>query len=304
MQIRLKLTWATVHAACADLLQSLLGLLTTQELIGCVKELLVKDDVEVRRTWLASHSATHASQLHQKSLLALKARVEKDKRSDVSARTAVLDFVPQITDVMQSSSSTAVKRSALACVDSILDKYGRKEPETVAAAAKIIVGASGLGHTDARLHLLALFCLVSCVEVLGAGIIPILPQAFPKALEYLGSSVHEDGEEGKVQTAVFSFVEALLDHVPWMITGSFLDKLLRLLQQAAEGDCAAEVGESRRQLFQSMAKQMDAKECFAAVERNWSHAVQAGPDVRLKLISAPLARQLTRPRPRSSTSSS
>ena len=255
-----------VHMACGDLLEILLKLLPTADFIRAVDKLLGKSDDTLRC----------------KSLKAFEARVQREKHNDTSARTATLAFLPRIATLIESSDSLLLTHSAISCVDTILVKYGKKDTDAATSMASIVAGRHALGHSDERIRVLALLCLASCVEVLGAGFIPVLPLALPLALNDLSLSVKAAEVKRKLHDAALSFIAALLTHVPWMITGSYLDTVLGLCQFSAQADVEEIAGESRLQLLRLVAQQIDMKECLAALDRGWSAAIDAGPMVRIE----------------------
>ncbi|KAI9843176.1 MAG: snoRNA-binding rRNA-processing protein utp10 [Thelocarpon superellum] len=266
-----------LHDACGTLLKALLHLLSTPELITVVGTLLDGTDDEVGPPHEPLVDAADESQLRRRSLKAFEVRVEGEKPHDAAARTAIVSFVPRILRLVQSSDDALVIHAAIACIDRILEKYGKKDIPVATAAAEMIVGGKGLGHADARLRVLSLLSLASCVEILGAGIIPILPHALPQTFDYLQTSVADDGPNGRLHDACCTFVEALLTHVPWMMTSAHVDRLIHLSHRSAAASLGGASDESRRQLLQLLPRQVEVKECLAAVDRGWSDAVDAGP---------------------------
>jgi U3 small nucleolar RNA-associated protein 10 len=249
-----------LHSACGDVLESLLGLLSTSEFVKAVESLLDRPNDDLRR----------------KVLRSIEVRIDQENQSNAQSRLAMLNFLPQLTAIIRESSDILYKHTAVACVDKISEKYGKKDLEAVAAAAQTIASEHCLGQEDARLRVMALLCLASLVEILREGIVPVLPVAITKALEYIEESLEEDEEDLRLHNAAYAFISALVHRLPYMISGQYLDKLLLTSYDSAETELDEESDESRIQCLQLAAKQVDAKNMFGALAHSWDNAAQSG----------------------------
>ncbi|KAI9818592.1 MAG: snoRNA-binding rRNA-processing protein utp10 [Thelocarpon impressellum] len=250
-----------LYAACGEVLESLLHLLPTPDFIQSIETLLERPDEKLRC----------------KALKAFEIRLRSEKQGEKSAAASILAFLPRVASIIEGPSSMVLKHSAISCVDHILERYGKKDIDAVAAAAHTIAGPHGLRHDDDRLRVLSLLCLTSCVEILQAGIIPLLPHTVPQALGYLAASLEEGSGNEKIHDAVFSFLGAFLLYVPWMITGTHLDDILRLCHKSAQARLGEVADESRLQVLRLIPNHLDVKDCFGALDRNWSSAIETGP---------------------------
>lgn len=249
-----------MHAACGEVLGSLLGLLSTREFVKSVEGLLDRPNESMRR----------------KILRSLEVRIDQESHADAISRVAILGFLPQLTEIIRESKDVFYKRTAVACVDKISEKYGKKDLEAVSAAAETIASHHCLGQSDNHLRVMALLCLASLVETLREGIVSVLPTAIPKALEYMEESINHDNESQKLHSAGYVFITSLIHHLPYMISGRFLDRLLQISNASAEGGLEDEVDDSRIACLQFAAKQIDAKSLFTALEQDWEMATVAG----------------------------
>ncbi|KAH7418398.1 hypothetical protein BKA64DRAFT_730120 [Cadophora sp. MPI-SDFR-AT-0126] len=249
-----------LHNACGDVLESLLGLLSTSEFVKSVESLLDRPNEGLRR----------------KVLRSLEVRIDQENASDAVSRVAMLSFLPQLTAIIRESKDILYKHTAVGCVDKISEKYGKKDLEAVSAAAETIASVHCLGQSDNRLRIMALLCLSSLVEILREGIVSVLPVAIPKALEYMESSVQDNADSQKLYSAGYAFMSALAHHLPYMVSGAYLDKLLEISNVSAEADLDDEADESRMQCLQLLAKQVDAKSMFGALEKDWVRASTVG----------------------------
>jgi len=172
-----------------------------------------------------------------------------------------------------------LKLAAMECVDQISERFGKKNKGAIADAARVISGTQCLGHADNRLSTLAILCLASMVEILDQDIIPILPETLPRAYELLRKSIKKGSEDERLHNAVYTFISALLMHVPWIITGSNLDSILKLSYESSNADMGQSCDYSRRDSLQLLAKQTNAKDLFVALERSWAAAIASGLQV-------------------------
>jgi U3 small nucleolar RNA-associated protein 10 len=249
-----------LHGACGDVLESLLGLLSTSDFVKSVEGLLDRPSDSLRR----------------KILKSLEVRIDHESPSDGNSRSAMLGFLPQLTAIIRESKDVLYKHIAVGCVDKISEKYGKKDLEAVAAAAETIASNHCLGQSDNRLRVMGLLCLASLVEILREGIVSVLPSAIPKALEYMEASMKEDDESQKLHNAGYAFISALVHHLPYMLSGGYLDKLLEISNSSAEADLDDSADESRMDCMRLAAKQIDAKSMFGALEKDWERAAGMG----------------------------
>ncbi|KFY16939.1 hypothetical protein V491_05164, partial [Pseudogymnoascus sp. VKM F-3775] len=249
-----------LHNACGNVLERVLGLLSTSEFVKSVESLLDRPNEELRR----------------KILRSLEVRVDQEKQSNIAARQAMLSFLPQLTAIIRESSDILYKHIAVTCVDKISEKYGKKDLEAVAVAAETIAGEKCLGQDDERLQVMSLLCLASLVDILREGIVSVLPIAIPAALQYMAKTVEEGGENDKLHNAGYAFINALVEHLPYMISGAYLDTFLVISNKSAEADLEVEADESRIACLDLAAKQIEAKNMFTALQKNWPIAAKCG----------------------------
>ncbi|KAF9871644.1 hypothetical protein CkaCkLH20_10842 [Colletotrichum karsti] len=249
-----------LHECCGNALANLLNLLSIGEFIKSVENLLDRTEIDLRR----------------KVLRALEVRVDQENVANVASRNALLAFLPQLTAAIRDTDDIKYKHTAVACIDKIAEKYGKKDVETVAAAASTIAGVHCLGQPDLRLRVMALLCLASLVDVLQDGILPVLSLAVPQAILYIQQSVEQNEPAIELHNAGYSFIAALAQHLPYMLSGKYLDNILLASNQSAEADLNGEANEERLNCLKLLARKVDAKVMLASLEKNWIPATEAG----------------------------
>ncbi|KAK6205883.1 hypothetical protein LQW54_008073 [Pestalotiopsis sp. IQ-011] len=260
--------YKVLHDRCGDSLPKLLNLLPIGEFVKAVENLLDRPDIVIRR----------------KVLRALQVRIEREGQADAQSRTALLAFLPQLTAIIRTSDDMTYKYVAVECVDVIAQKYGKKDPEAVSAAAMTIAGDQCLGQSDVRLRSLGLLCLASLVDVLQDGMVPVLPAATPKCLAYLKESIVDAAKSAALHNACYTFMHALAQHLPYMLSGSILQQLLAVSSESAAAELDADASDSRVQCLQFLAKTVDAKAIFAALEANWVVAADRGFNATMEYL--------------------
>ncbi|KAI9887517.1 MAG: HEAT repeat-containing protein 1 [Watsoniomyces obsoletus] len=185
-------------------------------------------------------------------------------------------FIPRVATLLKEASDAHVQHAAIACLDTIIEKYGKSTADVVVAAAEVI-GSEGLGSGGGRIKVAALFCLRTAVEVLGAATVPVVATALPKALGLLETSMHSESESPQVCSAIFAFLSAIVATVPWMVTPQYLDTILKLVHRSTRGALAPVAQEDSMYALRLIAVHVPAKDCFAAIQRALPEAIAAGP---------------------------
>jgi U3 small nucleolar RNA-associated protein 10 len=249
-----------LHDRCGASLANLLSLLSIFEFLKAVENLLNRPDVNLR----------------QKVLKALEIRIDREGRSDAEARTALLSFLPELTAAIRNTSDVRHKHTAVVCIDKIAEKYGKKDLEMVTVVAGTIAGEHCLGQGDRRLRQIALVCLSTLVDVLQDSIVPVLPVAIPLTLMYLEQSLAGDKPEMDLVTACYVFLGGVAEHIPYVVSGQYLDQILGQSSASAEEELDEDAVEARTQCLNFVALQIEPKLFFNAMEKNWAFASESG----------------------------
>ncbi|RDA91408.1 hypothetical protein CP533_6899 [Ophiocordyceps camponoti-saundersi (nom. inval.)] len=256
-----------LRGRCGAALSNLLNLLSIGKFIKAVEDLLDKQDVELRH----------------KVLQALEERIEAEKNTDPASRKGLLAFLPLLTAAIRESSDMRFKYTAVTCVDKIAEKYGKMDVEAVVAAATTIAGDCCLGQSERRLRIMALLCLTSLVDVLQDAVVPVLPVAMPRAIAYLNESLDREPVDQELHAACYGFISSLAEHLPYMLS-PHTDDVLAVSNRSAVANPGKEANDGRSTCLGILARQVDAKDLFASLERNWEKALAAGLSAILELI--------------------
>ena len=188
-------------------------------------------------------------------------------------------FLPSLVTLAGESKNTSLQQAAVACIDQIVEKYGKKDIAVVTVATIVVSGSHCLESTDVKTRCSALLCLATMVEVLRDAFVPMVPRALSKALDHLALSVEEGVEDSRLHNAAYTFVTGLLLYLPWMIHGAYLERLLNVSFESANAEMGADSDELRLDALRLVAKSVDPQECYQALDRTWRTAVAQGPKV-------------------------
>jgi U3 small nucleolar RNA-associated protein 10 len=250
-----------VSQACGEVLGSLFSTLSLVDFLDTIEVLLQGPNDELRR----------------KVLRLLETRLRQTPERDNLSQIRVLDFIPNLVAIVESSPDTLLKHAAVSCIDRITDKYGRKDPSKIIPAAQVVASESCIGQTDDRIRYMGILCLASMAEVLGQSLIPALPATLKRSLELLETSLVPEKENSRLHDAVYTLFSALFVHLPFMISAAHLDKVILLSFKSANADIEESSDDSRQETLRLMARKVDVSATLGAVDRNWQHAVEAGP---------------------------
>ncbi|KAF3490614.1 U3 small nucleolar RNA-associated protein 10 [Arthroderma uncinatum] len=249
-----------ISDACGDALATLLGTLSLVDFIDTIEVLLKRPKDDLRR----------------KVLRLLENRLELTNDRDRASQLKALSFLSVLVGIVETSPDILLKHAAVACMEKISEKYGKKDPEKVVEAAVVVAGDKCMGQTDSRIRIMGVLCLASMTEVIADGIIPILPVALARSLDLLQGSMATKTRNPELHDAVYSLLSALLVHIPYMISPGDLDRVLQLSANSARAGLSQDCDDNRQDTLQLLAKRVDSKEVYNTVERNWDFSVSQG----------------------------
>ncbi|KAH6644814.1 armadillo-type protein [Boeremia exigua] len=253
-----------LYEGCSRVLARALDLLPSAELVKSAELLLAKADAQVQVAAIKSVQVRAGS-------------VVQNDRQSVEALVA---FLPSVENILQQSKSLDAKIISVSCIDSIVERFGKKDTSAVASVAQTIAGPQSLKHSDDRLRVLSLLCLTSIVDVLEDEFISILPSVLPIAFDYLSKAIDE--ENAGLHNAVYTLISDIVERLGYVFSREYLETALRLSHRSAAADLEDACDESRRGFYQSVSEHLSAQEVFAAIQSTWPHAVSQGFDASLE----------------------
>ncbi|KAI5783691.1 armadillo-type protein [Geopyxis carbonaria] len=219
----------------AAVLDRILELLTTPELVAVIEALLLKP----------------ASPFRASALNTFKARVASAARTDADA---MLALAPQIATIIASPlAADELKADALLCVQALTVKFSTP-PQTLIDA---VTGPGALGSPDTGLRVLSFVVLTHIATALATRVVPLLPRSVPAALTALRAPASP-----LESTAAWRYLQQLTTLVPSFMT-SYLPSLLPLTPPQPFLDALADHSELKP-LLTALTKHSPASAAAAA----------------------------------------
>ena len=250
----------SLRSPCDSILNTLLDFLPLSDSLTSLNPLLEQENGSLRRQVLKSFEQ----------------RISAAKPGDVATESACFQLLPPLLCLLVEIQDLTLKRIAIAIVDRVVDKYGRRNTSAVTEAASVVAGDKCLGSDDPQMQVLALLCLITLVEVLREAIIPVIPSILPRSLDLLQYSIDGNGQRAFLHNTVFRFFDALLLYVPWIVTGDHLLRFLKLSSHSASLDMSDDDELVRSNTLDLVGKQLDPHECIEALHQSWNEAVSKG----------------------------
>ena len=203
--------------------------------------------------------------------------LEKAKPGDKLVQDASVSCVRYIAPILGSSPNDAMKLAAIICIDKIAEKFGRARPQAFLYIPKALMDDHCLNKQNPTLCAAALLCLTALVDVLREDFIPYVPENLSKALDLLEGNVHRGSEASGLHNAGFSLFKAFLIDTPWVVSGRYLDRLLRFAQalSAESLHSKPKVGQEDG-VLELVAKEVSPVESLAALSRTLDDARKNG----------------------------
>ncbi|KAL8821982.1 MAG: hypothetical protein Q9223_000062 [Gallowayella weberi] len=229
-----------LRVSCQKLLDILLGGLPMTDFIYTIRGLLEGGNVQTSFDALKS----------------LELRLSQRNSIPAAGLEACLGFLPKLTSVIQESKDESTEHVALACVDHIVEHFGKKDIEIIISTTSTVTGAKCLGATNEEMYITSLLCLATIVEVLGVDFVQFIPHTLAKSLDSLNSKLDDGICSKRVHNSTYSFFSALLLYTPWAIAGPDLDLLLKVSHGSANADLGEECSAERRATLETWANAM------------------------------------------------
>ena len=193
-----------------------------------------------------------------------------------AAQKSSLAVLPQLSYILEESNHSQLRHAALTSVNIVVRRFGKQALPAALGAAKIVSQTEILGAEDQALRISALLCLATLVEVLKDSFTPLVPQVFPKALDYLIESFQKERKDHRLHNAAYSFFGALLSNTPWILTDSYLEPLVSACCGSASSRLGKECDDVRSTTLKSLARQVNPELCITALDKTWEIALSKG----------------------------
>jgi len=242
----------TLADKAAKVLSHVFHLLPLAELLHSARSVLARSEIEVQSILLQS----------------ITEQCRQVNSADNDGKNSLLNFMDVTTDIIKTSKDRDLKKGAISCIDNISECFGKQDISKVLSAARTMAGSDALGCPNLDVQIMALLCLASMVEILQDDFIELMPQLFPLTFDYFDLSIRPESCDANLNNACFSLINSMIEYLPFIFTGSLLDRSLQLAQASAQSTIATTVRESRSQYYELLTKKIGPAEMFSALKRN------------------------------------
>ena len=201
--------------------------------------------------------------------------------SDRETAQAALAYLSELENILQASDSDRMKAAAIACIDKITEKYGRKDIDATIKAAAVLSSDAGMAADSSSTRHLSVLTLCSIFDIVGEAAVPLVSETMKNAFDLIESSFEEAKEDAQLHDAAFTLVSTVVSNVPFMITEDDLDRILTLAAEAAFSDLPISCNDSRRDSLSTVARKMDISMLIASLSRSWTAIVENDIDAVL-----------------------
>lgn len=213
------------------------------------------------------------------ALRVLAAQFQHNPAKDSKTQSEAMRFLPAVETIIRTTSDEAFRHAAIACLDRMVEVYGRKSPDTVISTSSILIeGNKGLGSEHSRTQIMSLLCVASMMEVLKEAAVPIVSQALPKVLGLLRSSLQEGSRNEELHNAAFTLISSFLSHVPFMVSDENVVEILQLSYRSCVAEMDASCKELRIETLTLLARKVDLATIATSLIEAWK-AVLADTDL-------------------------
>lgn len=209
-------------------------------------------------------------QLPPLALRVLATQLQHKAPKDTKTQSQAVAFLPTIESIIASTDDEALRHASIACLDRIVEVYGRKSPDAIISASSTLFESDhGLDSQDARTQIMSILCLASMLEVLKEAAVPIVPQSMPKVLGLLRSSLSDEIWNAELHNAAFALVSSCISHVPFMISDENVVELIEICFRSCAARMDASCKESRVDTLSLMAHKLDLSTLTASLNQAW-----------------------------------
>ena len=181
-----------------------------------------------------------------------------------------------------------LKRATLAAINLLVEKFGRAQMASILPTAVAVADNEILGSTDSKLRIASILCLTTLLEVLEDSFVPLIPSVFPTILAFLRDSIRDEVDDHILHDAAYTFFLALLNHIPWIIKGAYLEQIVEASHDSANSNMGNKCDQTRFQTLKLIATQVDLQDCITVLDKSWKNAMSEGPLVSGMKVTTPL----------------
>lgn len=164
--------------------------------------------------------------LRPQAIRVLAVQIEQKHTKTSRSQESAFRLLKKLEQYVTSSNASALQFSSLACLDRIVDKYGRKNPEAVEEVAHTIVGVVDPTSSSEKWLIAALLTLAGMLEAIREGAVPVVPELVTKLLHVLAVNHNREDFSPQLWNATCTLLSATFSHAAFIISEEELAQVL------------------------------------------------------------------------------
>ncbi|KAG9784618.1 hypothetical protein KCU88_g2687, partial [Aureobasidium melanogenum] len=204
------------------------------------------------------------------ALRVLAAQLQHNPAKDSKTQSEAMTFLPTVEEIIRTTQDVSLRHAAIACLDRIVEVYGRKSPDDIMSASMTLIeGDYGLSSQDTRTQIMSVLCVASMMEVLKEAAVPIVPQSMPKVLDLLRRSLGDKERNEELHNAVFTLLSSFLSYLAYMVSDDNVVEILELCYRSCVAEMDASCKESRTETLSLLAHKVDLSTVATSLSQAW-----------------------------------
>ncbi|ORY00070.1 hypothetical protein K493DRAFT_312976 [Basidiobolus meristosporus CBS 931.73] len=274
--------WKGLLKVTYDVLDKVNNLLPLPSFLNIVSQLLNHEHSTIRR----------------KSMLLLSEKVANYSECTDAEEAAFVEMVPRLAAVVESAGQSTeqdavIKQTALLTISALLRRFAQKNPNPFVEILPVVIGDSGLSHSNMQVSASSLVCLTYFCQELGPRVIPQFPKFMPVILNILESCFGEKELSANtrllVQLSAFSSLETIVKTLPQFLS-PYVQRMLACALQPSlshfeEDDKERKVFGKAQSLLSEMAAKVPTRILLPQVYQYQGLAVKNGTNSLIPLYT-------------------
>lgn len=234
---------------------------------------------------LLEELADSDSSLRPKAIRILATRLALKGSTDPATATVALSFLARLESIITTTEDSALKFSAIECIDHICTKYGRRDLDSIISSAAVLAGDAGLGSEDDSIRTVAALSLGTMLDILKEAAVPVVPTALAKAFSMIDQSIASAAFNERLHDPAFSLIGSIAHSIPFMISEEGLDRIVAVSAKSASSSLPGASVTARESCLKEVARKVDIEALVGSLSREWDNIIKDGTEAVLATVS-------------------
>ena len=211
--------------------------------------------------------------LKPEALRILASQMRGKVSSDGRTASAALAYLTDLEEFLKTTKDDKLKAAAVACIDKITEKYGRKDIDASIKIATVLASETCMAANKPVQHL-SVLTLSSIYDIVGEAAVPLVLETMSNGLSLIESSFEEGKQDARLHDAAFTLLSTVVSNVPFMISEEHLDRVLTLAAEAVFSDLPHSCIDARKDALSTIARNIDLGTLLTSLSRTWEQIIE------------------------------